>query len=223
MSDFPFDIVGFDLDGTLCDTAPDLGAAVNHALVGAGRAPVPVGEVRNLIGGGARLMLSRALALSGGASEDEADALFHVLMAHYQANIAVHTRPYPGCIAALDALAQRGVKLAVVTNKAEPLALRLLDALGLADRFSCMIGRGSTGIAAPKPAPDPLLAMRARLGQGAAAYVGDSTFDVRAARAARLPVVAVTFGYNDVSAERLGADALIDHFDELVPTLARLT
>lgn len=221
MNDFPFAIVGFDLDGTLCDTAADLGAAVNHALAAIGREPVPTAQVRNLIGGGARLMLSRALALTGGEDGVENEALIAALLDHYAAHIAVHTRPYPGCLAALEALASHGVRLAVVTNKAEPLAQRLLDALGLTPRFDCVIGRGSAGIAAPKPAPDPLLAMQARLGGGAAAYVGDSSFDVRAARAARMPVVAVSFGYNDVPPEDLGADAVIDHFDELVPTLVR--
>ncbi|MEO8104705.1 MAG: HAD hydrolase-like protein, partial [Betaproteobacteria bacterium] len=69
MSDFPFPIVGFDLDGTLLDTLDDLGAAVNHALALAGRPTVPVAEVRHLIGGGARKMLERALDLTGGAGE----------------------------------------------------------------------------------------------------------------------------------------------------------
>ena len=215
----PFDIVGFDLDGTLLDTAGDLGAAVNHALGLVGRDPVPLAAVSGLIGGGARLMLSRALALTGGADGIDQDALFANLLAYYEANIAVHTTLYPGAVAMLDALAAAGTKLAVVTNKREAMTLQLFDALGLTPRFACIIGAGRYPL---KPAPDALHAMVAQLGGGAAAFVGDTTFDTRAARAAGLPSVAVSFGFCDAPPHLLEADAVIDHFDELVPTLARL-
>ena len=222
MTKIPFDIVGFDLDGTLLDTAADLGAAVNHALALVGRVAVPIEQVSGLIGGGSRLMLSRALELTGGAQGIDQEALRPELLAFYQANIAVHTRLYPGGAAMLAALAAGGVKLAVVTNKPEGLAIRLLDELGLLARFACVIGGGSPGIAALKPAPDPLHAMVARLGGGAAAFVGDSSFDIRAARAAGLPSVAVSFGFNDLPVEELGADAVIHHFDALLPALTTL-
>ena len=222
MIKIPFEIVGFDLDGTLLDTAADLGAAVNHALALVGRAAVPIEQVSGLIGGGSRLMLARALELTGGAQGIDQEALRPELLAFYQANIAVHTRLYPGGAAMLAALAAGGVKLAVVTNKPEGLAIRLLDELGLLARFACVIGGGSPGIAALKPAPDPLHAMVARLGGGAAAFVGDSSFDIRAARAAGLPSVAVSFGFNDLPVEELGADAVIHHFDALLPALTTL-
>ena len=105
MRDFPFQIVGFDLDGTLLDTHEDLGAAVNHALSLLGRAPVPVTEVRDLIGGGAKKMLEKALLLTGGVPEAEFAGLFQELLRYYEAHIAVHTRLYPGGEAMLDALA----------------------------------------------------------------------------------------------------------------------
>ena len=222
MSRLPFSIVGFDLDGTLLDTAADLGAAVNHALALVGRAAVPPEQVSALIGGGSRLMLARALALTGGAENIDLPPLYAALLAHYEANIAVHTRLYPGGAAMLDALAASSAKLAVVTNKPERLAVKLLGELGLLARFDCVIGGGSPGIAALKPAPDPLHAMTRRLGGGAAAFVGDSSFDIRAARAAGLPSVAVSFGFNDLPVDELGADAVIDHFDELIPALAAL-
>ena len=215
----PFDIVGFDLDGTLLDTAGDLGAAVNHALGLVGRDPVPLAAVSGLIGGGARLMLSRALALTGGVDGIDQDGLFANLLAYYEANIAVHTALYPGAVAMLDALAAAGTKLAVVTNKREAMTLKLFDALGLTPRFACIIGAGRYPL---KPAPDALHAMVAQLGGGAAAFVGDTTFDTRAARAAGLPSVAVSFGFCDAPPHLLEADAVIEHFDELVPTLARL-
>ena len=215
----PFEIVCFDLDGTLLDTSGDLGAAVNHALSLVGRAAVPHEAIAGLIGGGARLMLQQALALTGGADGIDQDKLFAELLAYYEANIAVHTAPYPGAIAMLDMLSAKGVKLAVVTNKREHMAAALFDALGLTARFTCIIGAGRYPL---KPAPDALLAMVAQCGTGRAAYVGDTTFDTRAAKAAGLPCVAVSFGFSDAPIHELGADAVIDHFDQLVPALARL-
>jgi phosphoglycolate phosphatase len=219
MTTHRFDIVGFDLDGTLLDTSGDLGAAVNHALGLAGREPVPTAAVSGLIGGGARLMLRRALALTGGEDSIDQDALFAQLLAFYEANIAVHTAPYPGAMTMLSALEHAGTKVAVVTNKREAMTLKLFDALGLAQRFSCIIGAGRYPL---KPAPDALHAMVAQLGGGAAAFVGDTTFDTGAARAAGLPSIAVSFGFCDAAPHELGADAVIDHFDELIPALARI-
>jgi phosphoglycolate phosphatase len=222
MADFPFDIVGFDLDGTLLDTHEDLAAAVNHALAGLGREPVPASEVRKLVGGGAKLMLRRALTLTGGVPEADFPRLHAELLRFYEANIAVHTRPFPGAAAMLDGLAARGVKLAVATNKLEGLAVSLFAALGLSERFYTIIGGDTLGPGRGKPKPDLLEEMVGRGGGGRAAYVGDSSFDTGAAHAAGLPCVVVSFGFNDLPVTELGAGAVIDHFDELIPTLKRL-
>ncbi len=223
MMDFPFQIVGFDLDGTLLDTHADLGLALNHALALAERPQIPVAMVRDLIGGGARQMLDRALVLTGGLpAEDDVLALHREFIAYYRSNIAIHSCLFPGGDAMLGALETRGVKLAIVTNKQEKLAISLLDQLGLTARLATIIGGDTLGPGRAKPAPDLLEEMLVRLGGGRAAFVGDTTFDTRAARAAGLPCVAVSFGFNDLPADELGADAVIDHFDELVPTLERL-
>jgi phosphoglycolate phosphatase len=223
MARFPFAVVGFDLDGTLLDTAGDLGEALNHVLAGMGREPVPLAEVPGLIGGGARMLLERGLARTGGLPEpDRLLPLHHQLIEAYRANIARHTRPFPGTEAMLDALAERGVTLAVVTNKLESLAVAVLDALGLAPRFATIIGGDTLGPDRSKPAPDLLLEMARRLGGGPCAYVGDTSYDTRAAAAAGMPCVAVSFGFNDAPVDSLGAAAVIDHFDALVPTLLAL-
>ena len=225
MSPFPFEIVGFDLDGTLLDTHADLGLALNYALAQVGRGPIPVGEVTALIGGGSRLMLGRALEMTGGPSDTPMDQLYRHLLDYYEAHIAVHTRLYPGGEAMLEALEARGVRIAVVTNKMEYLAVHLLDTLGLSARLFTIIGGDTLGPGRSKPAPDPLLEMLSRAGAGAntrAAYVGDTTFDTGAARAAGIPCVAVSFGFCDRPPYELGADAVIDHYDELVPTLQRM-
>ena len=222
MHTIPFAIVGFDLDGTLLDTHADLGAAVNHALALADRPPVPIGEVRALIGGGGRTMLRRALDLTGGVPDDAFDMLHAALVDYYEANIAVHSRLFPGGLAVLDALAAAGVKLAVVSNKLERLSVRVLDELGLASRFYTVIGGDTLGKGRAKPSRDPIDAMIARGGGGRAVFVGDTTYDIGAARAAGVPSVAVEFGFNDIPAAELGADAVIGHFDELIGTLQRL-
>lgn len=223
MADFPFDIVGFDLDGTLLDTREDLGAAINHALARAGRPPVPIEQVAGLIGGGSRTMLARALEVTGGPLPDgHVESLYEHLLDYYADHMAAHTRLYPGGEAMLDALASRGVKIAVVTNKLESLANQLFDSLGISARFATVIGGDTLGPGRCKPAPDQLHEMVARLGGGRAAYVGDTTYDTRAARAAGLPCVAVSFGFNDAPPRELGADRVIGHFDQLIPTLESL-
>jgi phosphoglycolate phosphatase len=223
MTNFPFAIVGFDLDGTLLDTHGDLAKAVNHTLGLEGRPPIEPGEVRHLVGAGSRKMLERALAVSQvEVSSARFDELFAALLSYYEANIARHTRLFPGGAAMLDDLAAKGVKLAVATNKLEHLAVKLLRELGLADRFYTIIGGDTLGPGRAKPAPDMLHEMVTRGGGGRAAFVGDSTFDTASARAAGLPCVAVSFGFNDVPPDRLGADAVIDHYDRLVDTLAGL-
>jgi phosphoglycolate phosphatase len=219
---FPFAIVGFDLDGTLLDTSGDLAAAVNHALGSAGRPPLTVEQVRPMIGGGSRHMLAQGMAATGGYTDDELDVLQQRLLAFYEANIAVHTRPFPGCLDALDALAERGVALAVVTNKYEHLAREVLGALGLLDRFVTVIGGDTMGPGRAKPAPDPIQAMVERCGGGRAAFVGDSIYDVGAAKAAGVPVLACAFGFLSQPVETLGADAVIGHYDTLIATLAQL-
>jgi phosphoglycolate phosphatase len=223
MTDFPFQIVGFDLDGTLVDSNRDLAPALNHALAVVGRAPVAPEEVREFVGGGTRLMLTRALEHTGGGlPESEFEAALGELLAHYEAHIADHTVPYPGCLAALDALAARGCKLAVLTNKLEVFSRLLLETLGMAGRFELILGGDTLGPGRAKPAPDMIDTAILALGGGTFAMVGDSSFDVRAAKNARVPVVAVSFGYNDLPAEELGADAVIGHYDELVGALERL-
>ncbi len=222
MTAFPFDIVGFDLDGTLIDTSGDLTAAVNHTLGLAGREPLPVDAVRGMIGGGAKAMLQRGLDATGGCEADEARRLYKLMLAYYGDNIAVHSRPFPGMEAALDELDALGVKVAVVTNKFESFARKLLAELCLTDRFATLIGGDTLGPGRAKPAADPILEMIGRLGGGRAAFVGDSTFDTQAARNAQVPSIAVSFGFLDRPISELGADAVIDGYAALVPTLRTL-
>ncbi|GAA5060231.1 HAD family hydrolase [Erythrobacter westpacificensis] len=223
MSKFPFDIVLFDLDGTLVDSARDLCPAVNHALGTIGRDGVSETATRNMIGGGTDMMLTRALEATGGLVDEATyKELSGALLEFYWDNIANNTVPYPGCLGALDQLAARGCKLAVVTNKSEKPARELLDALEMTDRFAAIYGGDTLGRERAKPKPDILQAAIADCGGGRAAMVGDSTYDVRAGKAANLPVVTCRYGYHDVPVHELGGDVMIDHFDELVGVLEDL-
>ncbi|RJY08154.1 HAD-IA family hydrolase [Aurantiacibacter aquimixticola] len=223
MADFPFDIVLFDLDGTLVDSALDLGPAVNHALSLIDRKPVPLAKFRSMIGGGTDMMLSNALHATGGDVDHTTyEILIATLHQHYWANIAENTVPFPGCKAALDTLAQRGCALAICTNKSEKPARELLDALGMTDHFAAIYGGDTLGWDRAKPKSHMLCAAIADCGGGRAAMVGDSTYDVRAAKAASVPMVTCRYGYHDVRLAELGGDATIDGLEDLVAALEAL-
>ena len=218
MKDFPYDLIGFDLDGTLVDSSYDLAAAVNHVLAGIGRPPLTVEQVRGNIGGGGRRMLARSLADAGVVDDPtRLDQRYTAMLNYYAEHIADTTRLYPGVDDVLEQLATSGVELALVTNKVESLAMKLLGVLGIRERFAAVIGGDS--VAKGKPAPDPLIEMMRRCGSRRAAFVGDSEFDVAAAHAAGLPCIAVSFGFPGKPVAELGADAVIDHFAALPKTL----
>src|SRR5687768_5055389 len=140
MQKFDLDVVAFDLDGTLADTAPDLAAALNHALDQLGREQLSVQTVRSFVGHGARALIRKGLTATGGSSETLVEASVPIFLEHYRTHICDGTRPYEGLEAALDALAEAGVALAICTNKPEELTLKLVDALGWSNRFSAIIG-----------------------------------------------------------------------------------
>lgn len=213
----------FDLDGTLVDTAPDLAAATDYALQCAGRPPVGLDAIRQMVGDGARVMVERGFETTGGQPSAE---VFEKAMADffacYEANLANKSRPFPGVATCLAKLAERGYLLAVCTNKYEHFSRSLLDQLGLSSFFAAIVG-GDT-LPVRKPDPGHIHGTLERIGASVdwAAMVGDSANDVNAAKAAGLHCVAVSFGYTRIPAHELGADRLIDHFDELPDALSTL-
>jgi phosphoglycolate phosphatase len=220
MPPFPFDILAFDLDGTLADTAPDIAAAMNRMLADFGRPALAVDDIRPMIGDGAKNLIRRALAATGEATDALVDRAHPLYLDHYAAHVCAGTTPYPGVERALDDLAARGVRLAICTNKAERISLQLLAALGWSERFVALVGGNSLGMR--KPDPRMLEETIQRSGGGRAAFVGDTIIDAETARAAGLPFVAVSFGFRARPVEAFGADAVIDSYAELVPALIRL-
>ncbi len=213
----------FDLDGTLVDTAPDLVGATNHALSDIGLAPVGAKLLRPWISFGARRMIVEGLNHSGQALPDaEIDRLLDLFLVYYEGNIARESRPYPGVVAAIEALAADGARLAICTNKREGLSRSLLAALDLDRHFHALAGRDTFPVC--KPHPDHLLgAVRMAGGDPRRALmVGDSCVDIQTAKAAGIPVIAVSFGYTDVPVSQLSPDRIIDHFDALMPAIRDL-
>ncbi len=191
-------LVMFDLDGTLVDSVPDLATAVDRMLAELGREPAGVERVRQWVGNGARVLVRRALAggldhsAVGEAESDEALARFLDIYADCHELITL----YPGVHELLEALSTAAVELAVVTNKPERFVAPLLEQVGLGGYSRWIIG----GDTLPQQKPDPaalLQVMRlAGVSQEQSLFVGDSRSDVLAARAAGVPCVAVSYGYN---------------------------
>ncbi len=220
MADFPFDVVAFDLDGTLADTAPDLAAALNRTLAGIGRPAIDLALVRTLIGQGGRALLRKTLAATGAADDALVKELLPRFIEYYAADICTGTACYSALEPAMAALAARGVALAICTNKNEPLTRKLVAALGWDGRFASIVGADT--LAVHKPDPAPLLAAIAGAGGGRGVFVGDSITDANTARAAGVPFVAVSFGFSDRPASQLGAAAVIDDYAELIGVLEKL-
>lgn len=219
MKKIPFDIVGFDLDGTLLDTSGDLAAAVNHTLAIIGRPRFSIEEVRLLVGNGAKVMLQRGLERSGGCTDELMAQYLPVLLQFYGENLAHHSEAYPGLIEAMDELHARGVRLAICTNKYERFAKALIEQMGLTERFDAIIGGDTMGPGKAKPHAAPIEEMIRRCGGGRTIFLGDSINDTMAAKSAGIPSIAVSFGFLSQPIEELGADLIIHHYEELIPTL----
>ncbi|MFN3132284.1 phosphoglycolate phosphatase [Roseibium sp.] len=216
-------VLVFDLDGTLVSSMEDLVATLNAVLDKAGHGTVPQDKVANMVGMGAKVLLQRGLDyLEIAWSEETITPLYEDFLEYYAANIAVHTRPFDGVIPALDRFRADGWKLAVCTNKTERLTLPLLAALNMTDHFDAVIG-GDT-FAVSKPHAEPVLGAIKRAGgtPEGSIMIGDSVTDIKAARAAGIPVVAVDFGYTPVPVSELDPDRIISHFDELADAVADL-
>ncbi len=191
-------LVMFDLDGTLMDSVPDLAAAVDKMLMLLGREPAGIERVRDWVGNGSRVLVRRALAGQldhDGVSDELADEALALFMQAYSGGHEL-TAVYPGVRECLDWLREREVKLAIITNKPAQFIEPLLEEKGLAGYFDWLVG----GDTLPQQKPDPAALFwvmdKAGVAPSESLFVGDSRNDVRAAKAATVRCVALTYGYN---------------------------
>ncbi|WP_278411864.1 phosphoglycolate phosphatase [Stutzerimonas kunmingensis] len=191
-------LVMFDLDGTLMDSVPDLAAAVDKMLMLLGREPAGIERVRDWVGNGSRVLVRRALAGQldhDGVADELAGEALALFMQAYSGGHEL-TAVYPGVRECLDWLREREVKLAIITNKPAQFIEPLLEEKGLAGYFQWLVG----GDTLPQQKPDPAALFwvmdNAGVAPGESLFVGDSRNDVRAAKAATVPCVALTYGYN---------------------------
>ena len=209
----------FDLDGTLADTAADLGAVLNRLHNEAGHAPLPAETIRPHVSKGVRGLLGLGFALAPG--NDGYAELHQRFLAYYGESLCVATRLFEGIAELLYSLDAQGVKWGVVTNKTSRYTLPLMESLGLARRAACIVSGDSSP--RPKPAPDPLWLACAIAGAepSCCLYVGDDLRDMQAARAAGMGAVAAAWGYLgiDLPLEEWGADTILGTPAELAGLL----
>ncbi len=213
----------FDLDGTLFDTAPDLHRCMNSVLAEQGRRAVPLEDVRHMVGDGAAKMLERGFATTGEPLEPSRLAeLMQRFLHHYHEGRHAMTRPFPGVVDTLVELSAAGFRLAICTNKPYGPTMEILDVLGLEHLFAAVAGGDSFPVRKPNPGHllGTLNLMSAQ--PGSAVMIGDSGNDVAVARAAGVPVIAVSYGYTTVPVDQLGADHVIDSFAALTAIVAQI-
>lgn len=205
----------FDMDGTLLDSLSDMQQAVNHTLSRFGYPPRSREEIRRFVGNGAARLIHRALPPDT-EPRQEADVLAAYRL-WYQAHSCVETRPYPGIPELLAALRQRGIRLAVVSNKPDETTRSLARRF-----FPELPAWGQRESLAPKPAPDMVLQALAQLGVAPerALYVGDSEVDVETARNAGLALAAVDWGFRSrAQLVAAGAERILSHPEQLLALL----
>lgn len=219
----PRTAIVFDLDGTLVDTALDLHQSLNFVLGRLGRPSIRLDQVRAMVGDGVKVLIERGLEASGGGvAADRFEQAMSDYFAHYDQHIADLSRPFPAVPETLAALRQQGHRLAICTNKPIGFTDKLLRELDLAPLFDAVMGGDSLPV--KKPDARHLLGTLDAMGADAAdaVMIGDSRNDVAVARNAGVPVIAVSFGYTTTPPHELGADLVIDHYDELPAALARI-
>jgi len=209
----------FDLDGTLIDSRTDLVNSVNAMLRETGRAQLPPDQIASYVGHGApQLMASTLGSTSTEAQRQEALTIF---LKHYDQQKLDETKPYPGVVEGLQALADATIPMAVLTNKPAQLSLEILDGLQLTKFFRAVYGGDS--FATKKPDPAGVLAVLRALGMKPqeSAMVGDSDVDMQTARNAGMLAVAVTYGFGQHDPEKCPGDLYIDSLEELTPLVRR--
>ena len=223
----PFDLILFDLDGTLIETAPEIADAVNDTLAECGRSGVSQRQVNHWIGHGTRELLIQALAFTDALGADEVRnsnsfaAIETVFTRHYQRRCGTRSHLYPHVRETLVALRSAGVKLVVMTNKEGRYTQTVLDVHGLTPLFHRVISGDTLPVKKPNPAAVDDCLLRFGVARERALFVGDSSIDVATARNAGIAVWALPYGYNmGEPIEACGPDRVIPDLSALTTSLS---
>ena len=210
--------ITFDLDGTLVDTAPDLVRVLNETIATDGLAPVSVDRVKHMIGYGSMALIKNAYKHAGQTlAEPHAKELQTLFLNLYADDICRLSKSYPGVPEVLSRLKREGAKLSVCTNKPGIMARPLLQELGLTRYFDRIVGSGD--IPNHKPAAQHIFAAVGHRGDGKIVMVGDGAPDALAAKAAKVPVILMNYGYSPKPVYSFGADCVLRSFRELPSAL----
>jgi phosphoglycolate phosphatase len=213
----------FDLDGTLVDTAPDLLDATNAVMAARGLPRIPPATLRHMVGFGARSLIEQAMeAVAHPLAADDLPPLLEVFMDHYRNHIADGSVIFPGVADVLAQLKNDGARLAVLTNKPQELADKLLPAIGLDHFFAEVYGAGRMSYVKPDARIFHDVVRDIGGQDGGAVMIGDSITDLKTAQAAGVPCILLSYGYTPVPARDLGADIVLDDFRELPGALKTL-
>ncbi|MFG0316561.1 MAG: HAD family hydrolase [Planctomycetota bacterium JB042] len=207
----------FDLDGTLVDTLGTIAAALNHGLGVLGLPTHPNRAVATMVGEGVRVLCRKALPDARRDDESLLERLLVETRAFYDANVLLGARPYDGVEAMLRTLVEEGARLAVLSNKPDPLTVATMEGLGWAGLFEVVLGHREEFPRKPDPTSVRWILDRIGLAPAETLYVGDTPIDMRTARAASIPSIAVTWGFRgraELEAER--PDHLVDRAEEIV-------
>lgn len=199
----------FDLDGTLIDSAPDLGAAADQMRIDRGLESFPLSQYRPMAGAGARGMIAVAFGLT--PDDPRFDTLKEEFFVNYESRMTEHTRVFAGVAELVARIHQAGLKWGVVTNKSARFTVPLTRSMPLFDTARAIVSGDTTPHAKPHPAPLLEAARQLNLAPGRCVYVGDDERDIMAGRAAGMPTVAAAYGYLGAAADPQGwrADATI--------------
>ena len=211
--DWPKAVI-FDLDGTLIDSAPDIAHALNRATEKRGIEPFALEQIKEMIGGGVPQLVERALRARG-LPDSGLMPLVEEFIALYRDNLTTRTKIYEGARELLEQLHGEGRRLGICTNKNHELTVEILEQLDLAKYFASVIGEREGRARKPDAAPLLEVVAELRASPKDALMAGDSEADVACARAAKMPVLVVDFGYSRTAPEALGADAVISRLSEL--------
>ena len=219
------EVILFDLDGTLIDSAPDLAVAINHMLESIAHPTFSEDTIRSWVGNGAAVLVKRALSGASEIDENLDNRLFEqslqTFLTFYKDNLCINTQLYPSVRACLKILKAREYRLAIVTNKPYEFIVPILTALELDGVFAMLLG----GDSLPKRKPDPLpllhVCQELNVSVEQCLMVGDSKNDILAAKAANMDSIGLTYGYN--YGEDIGLhnpEAVFDDFSDIVAALS---